>query len=197
MTSPNGRYITKQNDCAIEHDCKFVRDALEHQCHVTFRPVLTAVRVCVCTGLADTNINQFRRKCHSPSLIRLFVLVMRLFCRFIWSAATDLKSLAHPRPVCFIICLFHLFVQYGGQAYWLYDRYNVQVKWFMFVHFVLLIVITVGLWESVIGNHLPALWNDWMLEVPNIFWDNNVIVHPAGMTLSSISNGVIRLTAFI
>lgn len=152
--------------------------------------------VYVCTGLADTNINQFRRKCHSASLIPLFVLVMRLFCRFIWSAATDLKSLAHPRPVCSIICLFHLFVQYGGQAYWLYDRYNVQVKWFMFVHFVLLIVITAGLWGSVNGNHLPAPWNDWMLEVPNIFWDNNVIVHPARMTLSSISNDVIRLTAF-
>ncbi len=121
-----------------------------------FRPVLTALCVCVKASQTTTDINQFR-KCHSASLIRLFVLVMRFFCRFIWSAATDLKSLTHPQPVCFIICLFHLFVQYGGQTYWLYDRYIVQVNWFTFVHFALL------QWDysgSVILNHLAFTMNE-------------------------------------
>lgn len=55
MTSPNGRYITKQNECAAKHGWQFLRDPLERQCHVMFRPVLTALCVCMCKGLADNN----------------------------------------------------------------------------------------------------------------------------------------------
>lgn len=121
-------------------------------------------RLCVCVQ-TPTDINQFRRKCHLASLIRLFVLVMRLFCHFIWSAATDLKPLAHPRPVCFIICLFHLFLQNVGQAYWLCDWYTVQVNCFTFVHVVLHIVITAGLsiWLCLCNGRSAKH-----------FWDNHV-----------------------
>lgn len=59
-------------DCISKECWHSYRDASQHPCHVTQNPVLTAV--CVSASKTPTEINQFSRKCHSASLIRLFVL---------------------------------------------------------------------------------------------------------------------------